>query len=393
MRVGKSARGLAQSKTWRLIAAVLLLSTLNFQLSTLYAQGTVFTYQGRLDSGGTPFTGSAEFQATLWSVPSGGTQVAANTPAIVVVSVTNGLFVLPLDFGLNFPGTLRWLQLEVRTTLGPFTPLTPRQRLTATPYAITAGTAVTVSGTVPPAALANAWKTSGNSGTTPGTHFLGTTDGQPLELRAAGVGIGTFNPAATLDVRSSRATSADNTATFANTSIGPRTSYIHYGTNGDWYIRSASDRGNVIIQDVGRNVGIGTSTPTDKLHVNGTTRLQGNATVGGFFALSRSSDIAHNNSVVVPTTSYVEVTASGLVSLNPSTAIADGPAVGAILILQGSANMGASDVVLVPNNANTRLDIPDGGLGNVVGLGSRGTLTLIWDGSDWVQLSYSNYQP
>src|SRR5439155_15374043 len=39
------------------------------------------------------------------------------------------------------------------------------------------------SGTVPPAALSNAWKTTGNAGTTPGTHFLGTTDNQPLELK------------------------------------------------------------------------------------------------------------------------------------------------------------------------------------------------------------------
>src|SRR5438552_447937 len=29
----------------------------------------------------------------------------------------------------------------------------------------------------------NFWKTTGNAGTTPGTHFLGTTDNQPLEIR------------------------------------------------------------------------------------------------------------------------------------------------------------------------------------------------------------------
>ncbi len=68
------------------------------------AQGTAFTYQGRLDSGGAPFNGSAEFQATLWTAAAGGTQVAANNPAAVVVGVTNGLFTLPLDFGAQFPG-------------------------------------------------------------------------------------------------------------------------------------------------------------------------------------------------------------------------------------------------------------------------------------------------
>ena len=39
------------------------------------------------------------------------------------------------------------------------------------------------SGQVPSAVLSNAWKIGGNSGTTAGTHFLGTTDNQPLEIK------------------------------------------------------------------------------------------------------------------------------------------------------------------------------------------------------------------
>jgi formylglycine-generating enzyme required for sulfatase activity len=138
--------------------------------ATAHAQGTGFTYQGRLDRGGLPYSGNAEFQPTLWDALASGTQLAANSPAQLVVAVTNGLFVLPLDFGANFPGTDRWLQLEVRTASEPFTALTPRQQITATPYAITAG-AVTgllpvsqVSGTVPLAQLPAAVVTNGASG-------------------------------------------------------------------------------------------------------------------------------------------------------------------------------------------------------------------------------------
>lgn len=107
------------------------------------AQGTTFTYQGRLLSGTTPFTGTAEIAPTLWNDPTSGSQVAANNPASVLVSVENGLFVLPLDFGaspLN-AGADRWVQIQVRTTLGPYTTLTPRQKLTPSPYAIFAGNA------------------------------------------------------------------------------------------------------------------------------------------------------------------------------------------------------------------------------------------------------------
>jgi len=215
----------------KMTLGAVLWTAMFLQPATLLAQGTAFTYQGRLDAGGAPYTGTAEFQPTLWDAASGGSQIATNTPAQVVVSVTNGLFVLPLDFGVNFPGADRWLQLEVRTALGPFTLLTPRQKLTPAPYAITAnhlsgslpatrlsgplpsanlvgtysealtfdnpansfrgsGAGLTAlnaseltSGSVPAAALGNTWKSSGNAGTTAGTHFLGTTDNQPLEIK------------------------------------------------------------------------------------------------------------------------------------------------------------------------------------------------------------------
>ena len=104
------------------------------------AQGTVFTYQGRLNQNGVPFTGTAEIAPTLWDAASGGTPVATNNPASFYVNVSNGLFTAPLDFGAApfDSGAARWLQLGVRTALGPFTTLTPLQPLTAAPYAIAA---------------------------------------------------------------------------------------------------------------------------------------------------------------------------------------------------------------------------------------------------------------
>jgi hypothetical protein len=59
------------------------------------------------------------------------------------------------------------------------------------------------------------WKADGNAGTTPGTHFIGTTDNQPLQLRAnnltaitiatgGNVGIGTNAPSERLDVGGGR---------------------------------------------------------------------------------------------------------------------------------------------------------------------------------------------
>jgi hypothetical protein len=110
----------------------------------LVAQGTSFTYQGRFNTDGTPYTGSAEFQFTLWDAASNGGQIAATTPASVIIGVTNGLFDTSLDFGTAaFPGADRWLQIDARTTIGSFTTLMPRQKVTPTPYAMRAGSVQT----------------------------------------------------------------------------------------------------------------------------------------------------------------------------------------------------------------------------------------------------------
>uniref|UniRef100_A0A6C0CNI5 Peptidase S74 domain-containing protein n=1 Tax=viral metagenome TaxID=1070528 RepID=A0A6C0CNI5_9ZZZZ len=47
------------------------------------------------------------------------------------------------------------------------------------------------------------------------------------------------------------------------------TSHANYGGHGDWYIRSNHGSGKVILQDTGGNVGVGTSNPLAKLHING----------------------------------------------------------------------------------------------------------------------------
>lgn len=205
-------------KTCAALVVSLALSTLNSQRSTLHAQGTAFTYQGRLNDGASPASGSYDLSFTLYGGPLLGTPLAGPLTNSAV-PVTNGLFTVPLDFGSQFPGADRWLRIAARTNgASAFTILFPRQQLTPTPYAITAesvspgggltgvySNAVTLNNannnlsgifTGSGAGLTNInaaqlgglsagnfWQTTGNSGTSPGTNFLGTTDNQPLELR------------------------------------------------------------------------------------------------------------------------------------------------------------------------------------------------------------------
>ena len=177
--------------------------------------GTAFTYQGQLTRGGNPVTGQCDFEFRLFDAAGGGSQVG-NTRSVSGVTVSRGLFTVELDFGVGaFDGTERWLEVGVRcpSGSGSITTLSPRQRLTAVPYALyarsgpySAGAGLSLTGTqfsllagyqLPQSCSAtqvprwtgsawgceNVWFWGGNAGTSVGTNFLGTTDGQALELK------------------------------------------------------------------------------------------------------------------------------------------------------------------------------------------------------------------
>jgi hypothetical protein len=87
---------------------------------------------------------------------------------------------------------------------------------------------------------------------------------------------------------------------------------------------------------------------------------------------------------LTPTGSYMRLTAAGgtAKSLSALTAIADGGNVGATLILQGTSD---TATITIFDNANTQLN---GNTSRV--LGANDTLTLIWDGFNWIETAFSN---
>jgi Chaperone of endosialidase len=117
------------------LLAVPLLALISF--TTVRAQSSSFTYQGRLTDGGTAANGNYDLQFALWDSASGGTQIGS-TQGLNAVAVTNGVFAVVLDFGANsFSGANRFLEISARPGgAGSFTLLTPRQPLSSTPYAL-----------------------------------------------------------------------------------------------------------------------------------------------------------------------------------------------------------------------------------------------------------------
>src|SRR5580765_7876232 len=134
--------------TLRLLALATLVIAINFPLSNTLAQGTAFTYQGRLNNGANPASGSFDLTFALFPTNAGGAPVT--TPLTnSATAVSNGLFTVTLDFGGLFTGANYWLEIAVRTNGGgAFTNLSPRQPVTPTPYAIFANTASNLSGTI-----------------------------------------------------------------------------------------------------------------------------------------------------------------------------------------------------------------------------------------------------
>jgi len=97
--------------------------------------GTSFSYQGHLEDGGAPANGTYDLRFSLWDASSVGSQVGSDVVK-EGESVEDGLFTVDLDFGDLFDGTAMWLEVEVKGPGDPdYTALSPRQALTAVPYA------------------------------------------------------------------------------------------------------------------------------------------------------------------------------------------------------------------------------------------------------------------
>ena len=165
----------------------------------LSAQGTAFSYQGRLYDSGLPANTNCDFRFAVYDAVTNGTLIS-NFITNRAVPVSNGLFSVVLNFGPGvFNGTPNgsndFLDIAVRATnVTAFTTLTPRQPILPVPYAMFATSASNLLGKLPSALFSGNYSNAVNFPNVTNT-FTGTFSGSGsnlVNLNAANISSGTL---------------------------------------------------------------------------------------------------------------------------------------------------------------------------------------------------------
>jgi len=284
------------------------------------AVGTPFSYQGYLQESGKASSGAYDMTFTLYDAATDGIQVGSLIEK-ADVSVEKGVFSQELDFGEGiFDGTALWLEVAVRHAgSGSYETLSPRQEVTAAPYA---QYALKVASVADHDYWGDTWSGYGSgltlqSADATAVNAQNTDTGNQGALGTPNYGVygkSTSDDAGYFDGR----VTVKNGTFELNNSVGQ--SWINIqrgeGENGGVAYKESGEadtqwifpyfRGwqsdNLIVRDETKNidvmtfeigtgkVGIGTGTPSARLEVNGNVNINRDLNVSGNYQFTPGAD-------------------------------------------------------------------------------------------------------
>ena len=277
----------------KLDARLLALSLVVFHPSFAPAQGTAFSYSGRLFDHGAPANGNYDMLFNAYDAPTNGNWISGpvtNAP----VAVSNGVFNVVIDFGDGtFTGQRLWLEIGVRTNgdTNPYATLAPRQELLPTPYAIyseqsgyaaTAAQANTANSTANGAITAPQLNTPGAPSSGQVLSFNGTSlawtsptgysdiwsaSNNSVFYNAGPVGIGTSAPKGGLQVARGGLAVTGASSPYTGAGAGVFMESDSFGGALFSFDYSSYQPRPLLLNDPGGNVGIGTISPQARLHI------------------------------------------------------------------------------------------------------------------------------
>jgi len=246
------------TKVLAILVLALSLMVCMARVSNAAPMSTAWTYQGRLLEESQPADGLYDFQFKLFDDPCTGIQ-KGGTIDINDLDVIDGYFTVELDFGSDvFNGEARWLETTVMHADGSDPcKLRPRQEMTPVPYAL---------------------QTRGIFTDNTGNVGIGTTSPQShvqIDNSIDATGSGASNLALLVRRNSIAAGSGPGIGFCSDNSLAVGAKIVHIRTSsnskGDlaFYTKSATSGPStekMRLKDNG-NVGIGTTSPVDKLHI------------------------------------------------------------------------------------------------------------------------------
>ncbi|MBK9103651.1 MAG: hypothetical protein IPL92_03590 [Saprospiraceae bacterium] len=160
---------------------------------------------------------------------------------------------------------------------------------------------------------------------------------------------------------------------YANILFDGDMKFRNFSATADYQWRNNANNIRMVLQDDG-DLGIGVTNPLTKLHVNGALAVDD---------LGNVEIIGDNQVVTVGNSSYLRLSSNLSPASSRTIVLSDGLVVGHIVFIECNETGIEGFEILDGAGSNTNTT-------GTISMGAGDMIQLMWNGTDWLQVSYSN---